>query len=30
LDELKIPVHLASLVPGVCTSGLARRLRGQA
>ncbi|MEL6743753.1 MAG: hypothetical protein AAFO67_09180, partial [Planctomycetota bacterium] len=30
LDELKIPVHLASLVPGVSTSGLAQRLRGQA
>ena len=27
LDELKIPVHLASLVPGVSTSGLALRLR---
>ena len=30
LDELKIPVHLAALVPGVSTTGLAQRLREQA
>ena len=30
LDELKIPVHLAALVPGVSTTGLAQRLRDQA
>ena len=30
LDELKIPVHLATLVPGVSTTDLAHRLRDQA
>lgn len=30
LDELKIPLHLAAVVPGVSTSGLAQRLREQA
>ena len=30
LDELKIPVHLAAVVPGVSTTGLAQRLRDQA
>lgn len=30
LDELKIPVHLAALVPGVSTTGLTQRLREQA
>ena len=30
LDDLGIPVHLAAVVPGVSTTGLARRLREQA
>lgn len=30
LDELQIPVHLATLIPGASTTGLAHRLRDQA